>query len=67
MHTFKNGLADQKIQAFLSSFVDKDLSKEDPETKSEIFNQLLIEDIKKKENKKSQSWLEKIWRYLFGY
>lgn len=68
MYTFKKGLPDPKIKGFFLSCSGQDIFQENPETRDEIFNQILIEDLKRKNEEKNlkKSFRQKTFSFLSG-
>jgi hypothetical protein len=67
MQTFPKGLNSPKIKSFLSGFTCEEIRSESPETRDQIFNQILIEEANKgkiEKKKLGKPFLQRVKNFL---
>lgn len=67
MQTFPQGLNNPKIRSFLSNLTCEEIRGEGPEVRDEIFNQILIKETSKQEEKQEESFLQKVKSFLLSF
>ncbi len=67
MQTFPQGLNNPKIRNFLSKLTCEEIHKQGPEIRDEIFNQILIKETSKEEEKPEESFLQKVKSFLLSF
>ena len=67
MQTFPQGLNSPKIRNFLSNLTCEEIREQSPEIRDEIFNQILIKETSKEEEKHEESFLQRAKSFLLSF